>query len=101
MRSLLRRLERKAQHHAVFIRQRDGTTKAFPWMYVQGELYLMKCNRALGVEPHTSPFTDALASATDESRREVLALAEGGYYSDMDEPADGEPEDLSEQARDS
>jgi hypothetical protein len=103
MRRLLRRLERRAQQHAVLIRQRDGTVKAFDRMLVQAELFLLLCNRHLGREPHASEFMAALEGATPESRREVMAHTEGKWYEDLhDEPGlePGEPvEDLSEQAR--
>jgi hypothetical protein len=98
MRRLLR-LERKAQRDAVFVRQRDGTVKAFDRMLVQAELFLLLCDRHLGKEPHASEFMDALENATPESRREVMAHTEGKFYDDLNEPGlePGEPvEDLSE-----
>jgi hypothetical protein len=98
----LKRLERRAQQDAVLIRQRDGTVKAFDRLTVQAELYLLMLDRGLGTEAHSSPFMDALENATPESRREVMAHAQGRFYDDLNEPglAPGEPvEDLSEQAR--
>jgi len=99
MKSKLRRLERKAQQDAVFVRQRDGTVKAFDRMLVQAELFLLLCDRHLGKEPHASEFMAALEGATPESRREVMAYAQGKFYDDLNEPGlePGEPvEDLSE-----
>jgi hypothetical protein len=105
MRRLLRRLERKAQQDAVFVRQRDGTVKAFDRMLVQAELFLLLCDRHLGREPHASEFMDALEGATPESRREVMAHTEGKWYEDLHDEEGLEPgepvKDLSEQARDS
>jgi hypothetical protein len=96
----LRRLEREAERDAVLIRQRDGTTKAFDTLRVQKELYLLMLSRGLGEPPHSSEFMDALANATEESRSEVMARAEGKFYEDLNEPGleqIGEPvEDLSE-----
>jgi hypothetical protein len=102
MKSKLRRLERRAQQHAVLIRQRDGTVRAFDKLTVQAELFLLLCDRSLGREPRSSEFMDALENATPESRREVMAHAQGRFYDDLNEPGlePGEPvEDLSEQAR--
>jgi hypothetical protein len=98
MRRLLR-LERKAQQDAVFVRQRNGTVKAFDRLLVQAELFLLLCDRHLGREPHASEFIDALENATPESRREVMAHTEGKFYDDLNEPGlePSEPvEDLSE-----
>jgi hypothetical protein len=103
MKSKLRRLERRAQQHAVLIRQRDGTVKAFDRLLVQAELFLLLCDRHLGREPRSTEFMDALEGATPESRREVEALAQGKWYEDLRDEEGigaGEPvEDLSEPAR--
>jgi hypothetical protein len=86
MKGKLKRLERRAQEHAVLLYQRDGTVKAFDHMTVMKEIYMLVYNRGLGEPPHSSTFMDALENATPESRREVMTHAEGEYYEDLNEP---------------
>jgi hypothetical protein len=93
----VRRVENAASEDAVLIRQREGSVKAFDRTQVMGELYLARLAAALGREPQSSEFVDALANATPESRAAVLALDEG-HYEDLEpaEEASGPPPDLSE-----
>jgi hypothetical protein len=96
MRSKLRRLERAAEGAMIVIPQRDGTRpSAFEKMYAMREMFLIRYYAALGME-HRSEFTDALEGATEEAHRRALeSLSSGAFMEDL-EPADGEPEDLSE-----
>jgi hypothetical protein len=99
LRDKMNRLERAAEKDLVTLQLKDGTAKAFDRMTVGAELYILMYNRAIGEPPRESPFMDAWANATEESRREVMASREGAWYSDLSdaemEPGGEPPEDLS------
>jgi hypothetical protein len=101
LRGRLQRLEREARKEMVVIPQRDGPPRAFDRMTVMAELYLLRYDRALGREPHSSEFVSAVEGATEEGRHTVEALLSSAdeRYSDLDtnEPPLEPVKDLSEQ----
>jgi hypothetical protein len=100
MRARLGRLTREAKQGAVFIYQLDGSVKPFDKMHVMTEIFLARCDAALGLPRRSSDVLDALDGATPESRRAVEEMSSGGFTAD---PAPREAtesvEDLSEQSR--
>jgi hypothetical protein len=98
LRGWLKWLEREAHKDKVVIPQRTGPPRVFDRMAAMAELYLLRYDRVLGREPHSSEFVSALERATEEGRREVESLGEGPWYSDLDtdEPRLEPVEDLSE-----
>lgn len=67
LRDQLRRLKRAVHEDAVLIRLRDGSTRVFPVMDVQAELFLAKYALARE-EARQSPVLEAVRQATPESR---------------------------------
>jgi hypothetical protein len=100
LRSWVKRLEREAAEGAVFIRQRDGSVRAFDRMHVMGQMYLAYVDAALGrseAQRRSSDVLDALEGATPESCRAVEEMSTGGFYADLEPSEVTAPvEDLSE-----
>ncbi len=98
LRRRLQSLQKTASEGAVIIHQRDGSLRAFDRMTVSAAVFLHRLDQALGREPRRSEVMDALANATEESRREVEGQVGGKFLSDLeDSPPEPEPvPDLSE-----
>ena len=97
LRSWVKRLEREPAEGAVFIRQRDGSVRAFDRMHVMGQMYLAQVDDALGWPRTSSDVLDALEGATPESRRAVEEMSYGDFFADLEpREATASVEDLSE-----
>ena len=96
LRSWVKRLEREPAEGAVFIRQRDGSVRAFDRMHVMGQMYLARYDDALGRPRRSSGVLEALEGATPESRRAVEEISSGSFYADLEPSEATAPvEDLS------
>ncbi len=98
LRRRLRHLQRTASEGAVLIHQRDGSVRAFDKMTVAAEVFLSKLDGALGREPRRSEVMDAIANATEESRRAIEGQVGGKFLADLEDspPEPGPVPDLSE-----